>query len=185
MSIKREIYNINIYFFFCFFFRISTDWIGLWAQLARFYSPILLPLVFAIYLHCFAKQLKEKQYRNAVPSTLSCLLEMPIIKLALIPEAFSILLGYCLLPSMQSFVQLLSVVVTKVVFLSRFIDSLHLPKWPPLSSDEFILRSDGLGFPFMYLLLGIVAWSLAIILSLLFWLGVSTGGNILHTLIIR
>lgn len=142
-----------------FVIEISTDWIGVWAQLARFYSPILLPLVFAIYLHCFAKQLKEKQYRNAVPSTLSCLLEMPIIKLALIPEAFSILLG--------------------------FIDSLHLPKWPPLSSDEFILRNDGLGFPFMYLLLGIVAWSLAIILSLLFWLGVSTGGNILHTLIIR
>lgn len=83
-----------IKFFSYYSIRISTHWIGMCAQLARFYSPFLLPMLFAIFLHCFSRQLKEKRSNNAVPSILSCLVEMPVIKMALIPEAFSIFLGY-------------------------------------------------------------------------------------------
>ncbi|XP_046461194.1 GPI inositol-deacylase-like [Daphnia pulex] len=139
--------------------EVSTDWIGMCAQLARFYSPFLLPMLFAIFLYCFSRQLKEKQSNNAVPSILTCLVEMPVIKMALIPEAFSICFG--------------------------IIDSLHLPAWPFLPSDEFLLRNHGLGFPFMYFILGFIAWSLAIMLSVIFCLGIYIGGNVLHTIIIR
>ncbi len=177
------IFNLVFCYYNCI--RISTHWIGMCAQLARFYSPFILPMLFAIFLHCFSRQLKEKQARNAVPSILSCLLDMPVIKMALIPEAFSISLGYCLFNIMACKFEKFSVQLMRVLS-SRIIDSLHLSASSPfLLSDEFLLRNHGLGFPFMYFFLGFIAWSSAIILSVIFCLGISLGGNILHTLIIR
>ena len=65
----------------------------MWAQLVQFYSSLLLPLTVANLLYCFSMQLRAKQDGISVPSTLSCLLKMPVIKLAFIAEVISIIVG--------------------------------------------------------------------------------------------
>jgi hypothetical protein len=108
---------------------------------------------------CFAQQLAAKGRKRAVPSTLRCLFQISIIKTALVPEAVTTILD--------------------------FIESCHLPWWPLPPTDDYIMRMDGLGLPLIYLILGTVAWVIAVILSVVFWLGVLAGGTTMHSLLIR
>lgn len=65
------------------------------------------------------------------------------------------------------------------------MDSLHFKWWPLPVSDDYLLRQDGLHFRMMYTILGGVAWAWAVLLSILFWMGVSFGGNTLHSFVLR
>ena len=139
--------------------RISTNWKGIGSQLVRFYGPGLFPLVVAIFVDCFAQQLAAKGRKKPVPSPLRCLFQISIIKTALVPEAVTTILD--------------------------FIESCHLPWWPLPPTDDYIMRMDGLGLPLIYLILGTVAWVIAVILSVVLWLGVLAGGTTMHSLLIR
>ena len=136
---------------------IGPDWTGSWAQMIRFYGPVLFPLIASVFLHCLAAQLRARGNRNPVPSTISCLLRLPVIRIALTLEALAILFGW--------------------------MDSLQSTWWPP--SDVSLLRADGLYFPLMHFVLVLTAWVFALFMAVLLGLGVSLGGHTLHSFVLR
>jgi len=139
--------------------RIANDWIGMWSQLVRFYWPAILSLVSAIFLYCFSQQLRALGRKTPVPSTLSCLVHMSVVKSTLIPEFIALAIGV--------------------------VDSCHFQWWPFPATDEFFLRQDGLGFPLIYLVFGGTAWTVAVILTSGFSLGLFIAGSAMHSLLIR
>lgn len=66
----------------------------MWSQLMRFYGPLLFSLVAALFLYCLAVQLKARSDQITVPSTLSCLLNMPFLKAGIAAEAVVMFFGY-------------------------------------------------------------------------------------------
>lgn len=70
-------------------------------------------------------------------------------------------------------------------FLFDSLDSSHFPWWPFPASDHRLLRSDGLYFPLVHLILAGIAWVWALLLAVLFSLGVSLGGHTLHSFVLR
>lgn len=139
--------------------RITNDWIGTWAQLIRFYWPALLPFISAMFLYCFSQQLRALGRQSHVPSTLSCLVQVSLVKFASIPEVIALAIGV--------------------------IDSCYLELWPFPPSDEFLLRREGLGFPLIYLIFGGIAWIMAVVITLSFTFSVFIAGSAMHSILIR
>ena len=122
-----------------------------------FYWPCLLPLVVGIFTDCFSRQLAAKGRGCSVPSTLRCLLDTSLVRTALIPELVAITLT-ALKSSNLSFVPV---------------------------TDGSLLRAQGLHLPLLYLILGPLAWLVALALAAIFWLAVLAGGTALHSQMIR
>lgn len=49
------------------------------AQVIRFYSPFILPIVSAILVHAVAQQLRALGENKPVPTTLLCVLKTPVV----------------------------------------------------------------------------------------------------------
>lgn len=151
----------------------------MWAQLIRFYGPFLFPLVSALFLCCLGQQLKARAAQQPVPSTLSCLLRLPVLKTIIASRAVIIVFGY----KGQCFRY--ADVYLNDLFDYSMADASHLPWWPFPPSDDGFLWNEGLQFPLMHPILGAVAWVWALLLAAVFWLGISFGGNALHSFVLR